>query len=279
MKEINLKDSVRQRDILMPVSNNPHKGFRTQIEIMNDLGETLFTENSMMVGGGIWVLEKLFGVNSALQVQNLNEIMNIATGGAPITGLPPQDHVVSLFGVGVGGAGDSITSVKDVNIKDRELMEMVPFRVTADPLTTTDQNKYWFRKTLTTGETAYYLKSFEKEPEIVTLWKDGEGDDDGSRVTENFHASTRTDDIETFVEMELKISKKDIREWFELNGIIEQTRINTIGLFAGVKADVSDDASGVIDYKNVKLIAKLNIPNEILTTSKELTIRYRVYSI
>lgn len=280
-RDLLLKDDIRKRDLLLPMSTTPHKGFRTQISYENELGETLFTENSMMVGGGIWVLEKLFGVKSSLQVQNLNEIMGIANGGVPVSNLAghSSDHIISLFGVGIGGAGDSVTSVKDVNIKDRELIDMVPFRVTPDPLSTSDRNKYWFRKALPSGETAYYLKSPEVEPKIYVLWKDGEGDEDGSQVTEGFHNSNRVDDIEVFVEQVLKINKTDIREWFELQGTIEETRINTIGLFAGVKGDVSDDQTGVIDYKDVRLISKLNIPNEILSTVKELTVRYRVYSI
>lgn len=277
--ELLLKENIRPRDVLMPMDLTPHKGFRTQITYQNDLGETVFTENSMMVGGGIWVLEKLFGVESDLKVQTLNEIMGIANGGVPVTERHPKDHVVCLFGVGTGGAGDSVTSVYDLNIRDREIVDMVPFRVTQDALSTSDNEKYWFRKHLPTGETAYYLKSPEALPEIKTLWKNGEGDEDGSQVVDGFHNSNRTDDIETFVEMTLKISKSDIREWFELNGVIEETRINTIGIFAAVKGDVSDDQSGVIDYKNVTLVSKLNIPNEILTTVKELIIRYRIYSI
>lgn len=278
-KEIILKDSIKARDLIHNIDGSTHKGFRTEIKITNELGETLFTENSLMLGGGIYVLEKLFGVESPLKVESLNNIMNIATTGPEITERHPKEHVVCLFGVGIGGAGDSITSVKDLNVKDREILGMVPFRVTADGLTASEQEKYWFRKQLDSGETAYYLKRFETDPQIKPLWKDGEGDEDGSMIQEGVHNSTRTDDIEVFVEMVMRIDKTDIREWFELNGDIEQTRINTVGLFAGIKADISEDGSGIMDYKNVHLFAKLNIHNEMLTSAKELTFRYRVYSI
>ena len=75
--------------------------------------------------------------------------------------------------------------------------------------------------------------------------------------------------------MTLKINKNDIKEWFELNGNIEQTRINTLGLFTGVKSPLGD---GTEDYKQVMLFSKLNFHNEMLVSSKELTIIYRIYT-
>lgn len=278
-KELKLNDSMRPRDVILNMDTTQHKGFRTEVLVQNELGETIF-ENSLMLGGGIYVLEKLFGVTSSLQIADLNDIMNIATTGTPITEKHPKDHVVCLFGVGIGGAGDSITSVKDLNVKDREITGMVPFRVTAEELSPSEKEKYWFRKKLDSGETAYYLKSFESTPQIKPLWKDGEGDEDGSYIQEGVHTSQRPEDVEVFVEMILKIDKSDIREWFELNGEIEKTRINTIGLFAGIKSDISVLGDGSeMDYKNVKLFSKLNIHNEMLVGSKELTIRYRIFSI
>lgn len=278
-KELKLNDSMRPRDVILNMDTTQHKGFRTEVLVQNELGETLF-ENSLMLGGGIYVLEKLFGVTSSLQIADLNDIMTVATTGTPITEKHPKDHVVCLFGVGIGGAGDSITSVKELNVKDRDITGMVPFRVTAEELSPSEKEKYWFRKKLESGQTAYYLKSFESIPQIKPLWKDGEGDEDGSYIQEGVHTSQRPEDVEVFVEMILKIDKSDIREWFEMNGEIEKTRINTIGLFAGIKADISSAGDGSeMDYKNVKLFSKLNIHNEMLVGSKELTIRYRIFSI
>lgn len=278
MKEIILNDNITQKDELVQRFEQPqHKGFRTKIEISNELGEVLFTENSLMLGGALFTLEKLFGVESPLQVANLNDIMNIATTGPEVTEIYPKETVVCLFGVGTGGAGDSITSVYDLNIRDREIIDMIPFRVTDKPFTAADEGKYWFRKKLSSGKTAYYLKKFETEPVIRTLWKNGEGDEDGSPVDADVHTSTRTDDIETFVELVLRINKTDCREWFEENGNIEHTRINSIGLFTGIQSAL-DDTQTEVDYKQVKLFSKLNINNEMLTSAKELTIKYRIYT-
>jgi len=243
---------------------------------ISQLGEVLFDEeNQIVLGGALFVLEKVFGVQSPLTVDYLNNVMGIANTGTPITDIYPKDNVVCLFGVGTGGCGDSINSVRDVKFYEREIFDMVPFRVTDIALSETDQQKYWFKKVLGNGKTAYYLKNFEASPQIKVLWKDAQGDEDGTEVEAGVHNTTRTEPIESFVEMILKVTKKDIREWFEMNGHIEQTRVNSIGLFTGVKGQLANMST---DYKQVKMFSKLNINNEMLTLSKDLTIIYRIYT-
>ena len=271
---INLEDRLNTNDTLSVGFKKP--GFRTQIIAYNELGEELFREsNSIVLGGALFVLEKLFGVQSPLTVDYLNNIMSIATTGDPVTEIYPKDNVVCLFGVGTGGSGDSIKSVHEVKFQEREIIDMIPFRVVENPISGADANRYWFSKTLDTGQRAYYLKTFETMPQIKALWKDAEGDEDGTTVESGVHESGRNETIETFVEIVLKINKNDCREWFELNGDIEQTRVNSIGLFTGVKSTLED---GTQDYKQVKLFSKLNINNEMLTMAKEITFIYRIYT-
>lgn len=270
----------------MAFSFKPNSIFKTKIlggydlkenkNGINELGEVLFeTENQTVLGGALFTLEKIFGVQSPLTVDYLNTFMNIANTGTPITEVYPKGNVVCLFGVGTGGCGDSITSVLDVKFQEREIINMIPFRITDVPLLSEEQQQYWFKKIRTDGKTEYYLKKFELTPQIKVLWKDAEGDEDGTEVENGVHNSTRTESIESFVELILKVSKKDIREYFELNGNIEQTRINSIGLFTGILGTLED---GTQDYKQVKLFSKLNINNEMLTLAKDLTIIYRIYA-
>jgi hypothetical protein len=82
---------------------------------------------------------------------------------------------------------------------------MIPFRITDEELPESDVNKYWFKRYEDDGKTSYFLKSFEYEPEIKVLWKDGEEGEDGSEVATGVHTTSRTEPIETFVEMILKI--------------------------------------------------------------------------
>lgn len=278
-KIINLTDKLNTRDGLAAAhAPKQSRGFRTEIICKNELGEVLFKEsNSQLIGGANFVLEKVFGVQSSLNVDYLNDILGFGQTGTPVTETYPASTVVCLFGVGIGGAGDTSSSVYDVDVKDRELPQMIPFRVvTADnPLSELEKEKYWGKKT-DGSKDSYYLKKFEGTPAVRTLWMDGLEGEDGSSVEPNVHESARTEGIESFVEIVLKIDKKDCRAFFENLGEIEKSRINSIGLFTGTKVTETDGSS---EYKQVKLFSMLNIYNEMLGLSKELNLHYRVYSM
>lgn len=245
---------------------------KTTFDVYDQFGNLLqSTENQTVLGGAINVLQECWGVLSPLQISSINDILGIATDGV-VTG----PHKVCLFGVGIGGSGEGIGTVVEPKFYEREIVDMVPLRVALpESLTTEEVDKYWLKEDNGDGKVKYYLKKFEIEPEIKILWKDGVDDEDGTEVQTGVHNTTRTEPIETFVEMILKITKKDIREWFEINGEIELARFNSIGIFTGALGTLGDNSE---DYKNVKLFSKININNEMLNYAKELTMVYRVYS-
>lgn len=272
-----LRDNINSNDKIEPMRIKSKQGnLKTKIIGLDSLTkEVLFeTENQIVLGGALFILEKVFNVNSPITVDYLNNIMGIAAEN-PIEEKYPKNTAVCLFGVGIGGCGDSSLSVVDVNFYEREIFDMVPFRVTDDELNEEDKEKYWFKRKESDGRTSYFLKKFEQDPTIKVLWKDGDEDEDGSEVSSGVHDTARTEPIETFAEMILKITKRDVREYFEINGDIETARINSIGLFTGIKQTLSD---GTEDYKQVKLFSKLNIPNEMLVNNKDMTIIYRIYT-
>jgi hypothetical protein len=283
---INLNDRITPNDRLagepakkiepMRIESKQGKVLKTKIIGLDTLtGDKLFEEeNQIVLGGALFILEKVFNVQSPIHVETLNEIKGVAVND-PIEEVYPKDTRVCLFGVGTGGCGDASRSVADVKYYEREIFDMIPFRITDEELPESDVNKYWFKRYEDDGKTSYFLKSFEYEPEIKVLWKDGEEGEDGSEVATGVHTTSRTEPIETFVEMILKINKKDCREFFEINGDIEAARVNSIGLFTGV---LSTNERGVPEYKQVKLFSKLNIPNEMLVLSKDITIVYRIYT-
>lgn len=281
---LNLNDRINQQD---KISNSvkpmriesQNKVLKTKIMGLDSLtGEKLFeTENQIVLGGALFILEKCFNVEAPITVDYLNNIKGINTF-EPIeieNGMYPKETCVCLFGVGTGGCGDASRSVVDVKYYEREIFDMIPFRITDEEMTGTDVDKYWFKRYEDDGKVSYFLKSFEQKPEIKVLWKDGEEGEDGSEVATGVHGTSRTEPIETFVEMILKITKKDCREFFEINGDIDAARVNSIGLFTGI---LSTNERGEKDYKQVKLFSKLNIPNEMLVLSKDITIVYRIYT-
>lgn len=278
-RRLNISDKLNPVDVIKPMryeEPKQNKVLRTKIIGLDTLtGEQLFEEeNQIVLGGGLFILEKVFNVVSPLTVEYLNDIMGIAAE-KPIEEKYPKETCVCLFGVGTGGCGDAYTSVMDVKYHEREIFDMVPFRVTDEEMKGADIDKYWFKRRESDGKISYFLKRFEQTPEIKVLWKDGEDGEDGSEVDSGVHNTQRTEPIETFIEMILKINKKDVREYFEINGDIESARVNSIGLFTG---NLQTLDNGDKDYKQVKLFSKLNIPNEMLVLSKDITIVYRIYT-
>ena len=281
-EHINLNDKLNTEDRVcgkvepMRVESTQGKVLKTKIIGLDTItGDKLFEEeNQIVLGGALFILEKCFNVKSPITVDYLNNIMGINTG-EPIEEIYPKDTHVCLFGVGTGGCGDASRSVVDVKYYEREIFDMIPFRITDEEFTGADVNKYWLKRHEDNGKISYFLKSFENPAEIKVLWKDGEEGEDGSEVASGVHNTQRTEPIETFVEMILKINKKDCREFFEINGDIEAARVNSIGLFTGI---LSTNEYGELDYKQVKLFSKLNIPNEMLVLSKDITIVYRIYT-
>ena len=237
------------------------------------LGEVLYErENQIMLNGAIFLLEKLFKVPAPFQTRTLNEIMNVNT--TPASGNPvyPDGRQVCVFGVGIGGSGEGLNTIKPVKFYEDSIEDMVPFRVVDTPLVGAEKNKYGFVKDLVDqgNKKAYYLKAFSGNPVMKVLWKNGADGEDGTPITSSPYAGGQNTDIETFVEMVLQIEKKDIREWFQLGGNVDVTRINTLGLFSAIKEGE--------DYKDVRLFSKLNIDNEVLKKLKTLTFVYRIYA-
>lgn len=278
--EIMLKDSIRNEDELVQASKvitggNVHKGMRTAIDITNELGEQLFAANSSVIGGSLWILERLFNTGAPVDIATINTILGI--NAAEKAGTTAGEPSVCLFGVGTGGAPDTVIGkIFDVDFKSREIPGVIPFRITDQELTSAEKQKYAGRKLLDSGKTAYYFKRFESDPSIKALWLDSQSDDtDGTPVEENVHSSSRTEGIETFVEIMLKIDINDCRDYFSESGEIERARMNAIGLYTGTPYTTE---TGETEYKDVSLFSLLNINTEPLSSAKELNFRYRVYS-
>ena len=106
-KLLKLNDKMPARDTLagsIPMGHTKTPVLaRTKIQGFDDFGNLLFeTENQIVLGGALFILEKVFGIESPLYVDYLNNIMGIATD-EPVDEVYPRDTVVTLFGVGTGG--------------------------------------------------------------------------------------------------------------------------------------------------------------------------------
>jgi len=271
-----IKDRITSRDSVENVINTFKKGvhvptFRTQIDMRNEFGEVIFTHetNETVLGGALTVLEKLCNVKANLKVGSINSIMGINDTVPASDSSAGNDDVLCLWGVGIGGSGDAFGSRRVVKFQEREVgqnhhpEQMIPFRVVPEPFDSTDDNssRYFMMRERSDGYYEYFLKKFEMDPIIKVLYKDGEKGEDGTEVESDVYDTTREDGIEAFVELQLKITKNDIREYFERVGEIEKARFNTIALMTGRRVEISE---GRYEYTNVKMLCLINI-NFMLT--------------
>ena len=288
-----LSDVMGMHDMIDTSSRHHYdkKGIRGEVLIgyngtidpktgISKLGETIlrkeFKPNEILLAGSIFALEKMFNVVCDVNVEYLNNIMNIGTTGPSITEKNPKENGIALWTIGLGGCGDNRKDIIPVYQQQRQLNNIIPFRVVDTPFEdgSPEYEKYYLMRQEGDGRFAYYGKKFAKTPVILPLWKDASDDTDGSPVIESDYSSTRSTPIEVFAECMCVIEKDDFREYFELYDDIDNARFNEIGLVSGIKSTVD---SGRPEYKHAHQASCCHFTNDPLHMDKDLTILYRWY--
>lgn len=268
----------------------------------------LFSESNMVpIGGCQYAMEKLFEVKCdqiTVPTMYSENGIGLADSLAPTETYTSPDgnvnvqyrygHFVQLFGIGITGTAENDITVHPVDYREKNIElnrvttdgltltgTMLPFRFTAETLSALDRKKYFGKKVHSTGETGYYLKRFENDAVIKHIWKTGDdftNDNEETLVSsaDVWQNNIGMNAVESFTECVLKISKKDVKEWFINLEQEDRARINTIALFNG--QFVKDNSTDSGDYRDVRMFSKLNIPTEYLSLNKDLNIIYRVYT-
>jgi hypothetical protein len=309
-RTIILNDNLSNLDTVKPLTDHYSPYYRTEViagydyhvdEMGRDrFGKEIFRkENMTLIGGGLFTLEKLFGLRAnSPTVSQLKDVFASQNIPAPDgwTDRDPNPHnvdnIVCLFGVGIGGADDSIASVRDVKYYQRNIENMVPFRqVTNDTVMTKAEHEKYYCRSVSNGVISYYLKKFDNA-EIKCKWRDADEEAEGSDVQNEYWttSSSVTTPIETYIQLRLQISKYDVREYFQnVSNGVELARVNTVGLFTGVPVtlenpvpvqydgDEGEPYKRTIEYDQVTCFSALNFDNEMLSLPKDLTIIYRIF--
>ena len=270
------------------------------------LGEEIFrTHNIVPVGGVSYAMENIYGVkDDQIIVPTLYSSANI---GKPNSTAPTETYdipggkgnvlyrygnFVQLFGVGITGTAENDITTYEPGYRDNSINlnttnadglsitgTMLPFRYTHTELSIADKNIY-FGKKVSGGITGYYLKRFASTPSIKHIWKTGE-DNENEEIINNTDiwkggGNSGKNEVESFTEFFIKITKHDIKEWFASIDQEKRARINTIALFSGEYVPgtgVGDNG----DYRDVRMYSKLCMNPEYLDANKDLNMIYRVY--
>lgn len=258
--------------------------FDTSIDIRNlETGEIIFKglKNKVIISGSSTIARKLFDVSASENIPNYNDSIrnmytpatDIQTGvvGIGSTSNAKKDNPkVLLFCCGTDGCGTENSQVYPVNYtKWIDTESLVPFRYQATNNDISDElRKKYFGRTVSGGYIAYYFKTFETAPVFVQRYMDG------TPIDSTVFTSAKTDSAETFIELNMKITKEDMRDFFIATTGIDRARINCISLCTAYPVF----ENGYTYYKDIRPLTRLNFPNEqLIDLTKGIEIAYHIY--
>ena len=227
--------------------------------------------NKVILPGSYYTASKHFNIDPPVKLKSYNEALSL-DGIQSLTPAEERSALVTLFAVGTDGCGPESSQVFDVDYtKWIQPDSLVPFRYVFDDNDLSDKmrEKYFGRKKITgTDKIAYYFKAFESDPVMYMQYTDG------TPVDENIFISDNSTDVETYVELNLTITKDDCREFFEATTGINDAKVNTISLLTAVPKVIN----GYTYYQGIRPLTKLNFPNEsLIDLTKGIDITYHIY--
>ena len=269
---------------------------KTHVVITNhDTGEIIFEGcNKVIFPGSEFTAKSHFDISAESVVSSYSELMNLdqdaITTSKDIDGAKEK---IYLFCVGTDGCGPESSQKYPVNytkamlpsnlVDDPTLGYMVPFRFMATgnilDKDTAFRSKYFGRRLETIGTTgatyiAYYFKKFETSPVLVRQYADG------TTITKesDIYHSSKTDEAQCYIQLKLRITNEDCRDYFAQTIGANAARWNTLSLCTGIPATYTSNGVTYNYYKNITPFAKLNIGNEnLIDASKQYDISYQLY--
>lgn len=246
---------------------------RGVVDIINETtNEIIFqARNKVILPGAAFTARKHFNLNVEEITPSYNEVLGLEN---TVTEKAPSEEAekVVLFSVGIDGGGNEPSQIEPVDYgKWCKPDHLVPFRYIPSTATLEEglQDSY-FGKQIRADEniTAYYFKAFDTEPTFHQQYTDG------TPVTSDVYDLKKDEEIETYVELVLKITKDDCREYFRQTVGANKARINSLQLLTGWKKTID----GVDYYQDIRPLTKLHFPLEsLIDVTKSIKIIYHLY--
>lgn len=297
---MNIKDINNFKDKLNIIGNGIPK--KTKI-IMKDheTGEVLKElENKILVPGSQITACKVFGLEQAVVFPTYNTELELENSLPPFpTTQPYNEPIVCLWCAGRSGAGSTDNEINVVSNTDRvdptlelgtlnQYVDIVPFRY-VDPendLDEDDREYYYGRKVFSTEETggapkvAYFFKAFDTDPQLHVRYLDG------TEVTDAIWKVVSSQQVETYVEMRLSVTKQDFRDYFDDVLGWDNADISTISLLLAWYDDTIAENPEDPDelkiyyrwYQDIIPYSKFNFGQEkLMDLNRAIDFNYQVY--
>lgn len=275
---------VLQKEISERISAHPKK---TRIIFKNhDTGETLGEyENKVLISGSQFNAMAVFGIDEmAVSFPTYNEEMKL--DNTVDKSKKKNNPIVCLFCVSDSGCGSTPKDVYVTHYTDRikpapadpsSISEfksdmIMPFRyvdITND--LNADLRKYYFgRKTFQKlGKIGYYFKKFDTEPQLNLRYADG------TQITDNIYNIDTAQSAECYVDMRMRITRLDFRDYFENVLGWDKARISSLSLCFAWYDDTIDD---YVYFQDITPYSLLNYQFQYLTDlSVAIDVLYEIY--
>lgn len=276
-KKMVLYDGLKNNDMISLLSNS---SLKTSIDIIeHDTGKVIFKglHNKVIISGSGLLAHKLFDIPDPEVTPSYNDKLGIVTPEGDEThdidahtNATENDPKVLLFCLGLDGCGNESSQVYAVDYTKWIAPDMlIPFRY---PISTNDISadlrETYFGRVESGDHVAYYFKRFDGDPVLKQQYIDG------TPIDENVFESQKTDSAETYVELTLKVTKEDIRDYFVATTGIDSAKINSVSLCYCWPKEVN----GALYFNDIRPLTKLNIPNEpMIDITKGIDIIYHIH--
>ena len=278
-----------------------------------DTGEQIWEplHNKTVIAGSALMAMKLFDLDRSVlnntptydTVLGLDDAVGAASypsisikdNDGNIVGAMPDETQRKIIGfcIGQGGAGLDISDTFTVKYASWITPDnLVPFQYPIEAADNVDESIYKGKKSilLSNGQArnAYYFKEFSNSPVLVQNYTNNLGNFADSVTAQTVYTNTAAADrAQSYVELHLKITKADCRDFFIAHKGLENAKVNQLSLVSGWKHEVErtkPDASGDVRTRNIEIFTHIrpfsliNIPTEILSDpEKSVSMIYTLY--
>jgi hypothetical protein len=276
-KKIVLYDGLSNRDVAHILADS---SLKTSIDIVeHDTGRVIFKglHNKVIVGGSGLIARKLFDIDTDEITPTYNTMLGIETPAGEEThekewgtNATEEEPKILLFCIGLDGCGNENSQVYPVDYtKCISPDSLIPFRYQLKNNDLSDDlRETYFGRVEVGNFAAYYFKRFDGQPTLVQQYIDG------TLLDEGVYDSAKTTSAETYVEITLKVTKEDIRDYFVATVGIDEAKINSVSLCYAWPKEID----GTLYFNDIRPITRLNFPNEpMIDITKGIDIIYHVY--
>ena len=311
-KLLYLNDRARVKD--KHIIGGPGNTIDSRLDFFNEAtGERIFEplHNKTVIAGSAFTAFKLFNMdrNVLENTPTYDTTLGLESGanGSTYPTISIKDangnvigavedesqRTICAFALGIGGAGLDISDTFVVPYASWITPDnLVPFRYPLQSADAVDETTYKGKKSLTLADgrkvNAYYFKMFSNTPQLVQNYASTIGTfSDSISASTVYTAGASADQATSYIELHLKITRDDVREFFITHQGLEGARINQISLLTAWQKDVSvtkldsigNMRTATYSYlQDVRPFSVCNFPNEIMSdTQKSISIVYTLF--